>query len=166
VCSSDLCLVYSGEDICANAGPLASPEILKEIYFPHLKRAVEPLIDSGVHWLWHSDGDIIPILPFLIDCGINGYQGFEEDKGVDMMKLSRTQCQNGSVPFLCGSVSSNSTFYTTPEEVHSEVQRMINLAHSRKGGVIIAPSTSIMEDTPCENVLAFYDACNNQDTQR
>jgi len=155
-------LVYSGEDICSNDGPLASPRSLRKLYFPHLKQAVEPLIEAGVHWMWHSDGNIMPILPDLLDCGIDGFQGFEEDKGMDMYKLAATPCKNGGLPFLRGSINVTTTMYAAPAEVRADVARMIALAEKRGGGVILAPSSSIMPDTPTENVMAYFEACANQ----
>jgi len=149
-------LIYWGEDICDNNGPLCSPAILREVYFPHLKRCIEPLIEEGIHLLWHSDGNILPILPELINCGIDGFQGFEEDKGMDIMKLAETRCKNGTLPFLCGSISVTTTMYTTPERIRKDIDRMVALADKRGGGVIISPSSTIMENTPVENVLAFY----------
>ncbi len=156
-------LVYSGEDICGNDGPLASPNILRQIYFPHLKRAVAPLIDEGIHWLWHTDGDIAAILPDILDCGIDGFQGFEEDKGMDMYKLAETPCRNGKLPFLRGSVNVTTTMYTSPEEVRADVKRLVALSNKRGGGIILSSSSSIMENTPTENVMALFDACANQD---
>lgn len=41
---------------------------------------------------------------------------------------------------------------------------MIDLSHKRGGGVILSPSSSMMENMPTENVLAYYRACRNQDT--
>ncbi len=158
-------LVYSGEDICGNDGPMASPQSLRDIYFPHLKRAVAPLVDAGVHWLWHSDGNILPILPDLLDCGIDGFEGFEEDKGVDMMALAATPCRNGKLPFLCGSINISTTFYQSPAAIRADVQRMIGLARRRHGGVILSPSSTIMGNTPVENVLAFYEAAATQTTR-
>jgi hypothetical protein len=155
-------IVYSGEDICGNDGPLVSPQSLRDIYFPHLKRAVEPLINAGVHWLWHSDGNILPILPELLDCGIDGFQGFEEDKGMDMLKLAETPCRNGKLPYLFGSVNVTTTFYETPASVRSEVQRMIDLSRNRGGGTVIMASSSIMENTPVENVMAYFEAAVQQ----
>ena len=155
-------LVYSGEDICGNDGPMVSPQSLREIYFPHLKRAVAPLVDSGIHWLWHSDGNILPILSDLLACGIDGFQGFEEDKRMDMLKLAETPCRNGKCPFLCGSVNVTTTFYQTPDAVRSDARRMVTLARKRGGGVMLSPSSSIMENSPVENVLAFYDAAVKQ----
>jgi hypothetical protein len=151
-------VVYSGEDICGNDGPLVAPQLLRDTYFPHLKRAVEPLIDAGIHWLWHSDGNILPILPDLLACGFDGFQGFEEDKGMDLPKLAATPCRNGRLPFLCGSISVTTTFYQPPETVRADVQRMLSLAQQRHGGVILSPSSTILENAPMESVLAFYEA--------
>ncbi len=151
-------LVYSGEDICGNDGPMCSPKALREVYFPHVKRAVAPLIDAGIHWLWHSDGNILPILPDLLGCGIDGFQGFEEDKGMDMPALAATPCRNGRLPFLCAGVNVTTTMYTTPEQIRADVDRLGSLAGKRGGGVILSTSSTLMENTPVENVLAFYDA--------
>jgi len=155
-------LVYSGEDICGNDGPMASPQLLRDLYFPHLKRAVAPLIDAGVHWLWHSDGNILPILPDLLACGMDGFQGFEEDKGMDMLTLAATPCRNGKLTFLCGSINVTTTFYQPPDRIRDDVQRMVNLALRRHGGVILSPSSTILEDAPVESVLAFYEAAAAQ----
>ncbi|MBN1445537.1 MAG: hypothetical protein JW957_05475 [Candidatus Omnitrophica bacterium] len=149
-------LIYWGEDICDNSGPLCSPSILRNVYFPHLKRAIEPIAEAGIHLLWHSDGNILPIMPELIDCGIDGFQGFEEDKGMDMLKLSETRCRNNRLPFLCGSINVTTTMYTTPEKIREDIGRMVSLSEKRHGGVIISTSSTIMENTPVENVLAFY----------
>ena len=155
-------LVYCGEDICGNDGPMVSPQSLREVYFPHLKRAVAPLVDSGIHWLWHSDGNILPILPDLQACGIDGFQGFEEDKGMDLLKLAATPGRNGKLPFLCGSINVTTTFYQTPEVIRADVQRMVGLARQRGGGVILSPSSTILENAPIETVLAFYEAAAAQ----
>jgi len=149
-------LVYAGEDICDNDGPLVSPATLRQLYFPHLARAVEPLRQAGVHWMWHSDGDILPILPDLLACGIDGFQGFEEDKGMDLARLASTPLPDGGLPFLCGSVSVTTAFYRPPEEVAADVARMVALAKARGGGVILSASSSMMENMPLESVLAFY----------
>jgi len=149
-------LIYSGEDICGNEGPLCSPGLLRQVYFPHLKRAIEPMAEAGIHWMWHSDGNIIPILDDLLDCGIDGFQGFEEDKGMDLHELLGRTCANGKPPFICGSISVTTTMYETPEAVLRDIERMQRI-HDIRGGVILGSSSTIMDDTPVENILAFYD---------
>ncbi|MFH1904443.1 MAG: uroporphyrinogen decarboxylase family protein [bacterium] len=148
-------LIYSGEDICDNRGPLCRPGVLKELYFPHLKRAIAPIVDAGIHWMWHSDGNILPILDDLLDCGIDGFQGFEEDKEMNLEKLLCRTCRNGKPPFICGSVSVTSTMYESPEAIRQDKQRMQDIFNTR-GGVILAASSTIMDNTPIENVLELY----------
>ena len=157
-------LMYIGTDICGNDGPLASPEVLHDIYFPHAKRAITPMVEAGIHLMWHSDGDIMPIVPDILDSGVDGFQGFEEDKGMDLYALAETPCKNGKLPFLLGSNNVTQTIYTTPEEIRKDVKRMVDLSDKRGGGVILSPSSSIMANTPTENVLALYDAYAHQDT--
>jgi hypothetical protein len=128
------------------------------LYFPHLKRAVAPLTENGIHWLWHSDGNIIPIADDIIACGIDGFQGFEEDKGMDLNALASKTCRNGKPPFLFGSINVTRTFYESPEAVRSSVARMCRMAETRGGGVVLFPSSTIMDDSPVDNVLAFFSA--------
>jgi len=154
-------LIYSGEDICGNDGPLCSPAVLREVYFPHLKRAIEPIVEAGIHWMWHSDGDILPILDDLIACGIDGFQGFEEDKGMDLDALLGKTCANGKPPFICGSVSVTTTMYRDVEAVVADCDRLRRIQEVR-GGVILGSSSSIMPDTPVENVLALYDPARRE----
>jgi uroporphyrinogen decarboxylase len=154
-------LVYLGEDICGNQGPLVSPGLLRGTYFPHLRRSLAPLVDAGIHILWHSDGDLNPILGDLIACGADGFQGFEEDKGMDLVPLLGSTCANGQRPFVCGSVSVSTTMYGTPEAVRDDVRRMEAIAAARGGGVILSASSTIMEDTPVANIAALY-ACGRR----
>ncbi len=71
--------LYFGEDICYNKGPMVPVRLLREIYFPYLERSIQPLKEHGVRIIWHSDGNIMPILKDLLDCGIDGLQGFQSE---------------------------------------------------------------------------------------
>jgi hypothetical protein len=53
-------------------------------------------------------------------------------------------------------VSVTTTFYRPPEAVAADVDRMVAMARARGGGVILSPSSSMMENMPLESVLAFY----------
>ena len=149
-------LVYTGEDICGNSGPMCSPRLLREVYFPHLKRALAPLLERGIRVLWHSDGNITPILPDLIDCGIDCFQGFEEDKGMDLGALLSARAKGGGRIAIMGSLSVTSTFYMEAEAIRGDIRRMEAISAERGGGVIIAPSSTVMEDAPARNIRAYY----------
>ena len=96
--------VYSGQDICGSGGPLMSPAMLGELYFPELKWAMEPLIEAGIGVIWHCDGNILPILPDLLDLGIMGLQGFEEEHGPRWEEMCALAAPDGR-PMTCGAAS-------------------------------------------------------------
>ena len=38
-----------------------------------------PLVENGISVIWHCDGNINPILADILDLGVVGLQGFEEE---------------------------------------------------------------------------------------
>ena len=149
--------VYSGQDICFNDGPICSPQLLREIYFPYLRRAVQPLIENDVRMIWHCDGNILPILDDLIDLGVSGFQGFQEETGVTLEKMVKVRTKWGKKPILWGSVSVTTTLpWGTVDDVKRDVERCFDLA-APGGGFGLASTSSILPETPIENVLALFD---------
>lgn len=149
--------VYGGQDICYDHGPMLSPSLLDEMYFPHLKRAIEPLKNAGIKIIWHCDGNIMPILDRLIDAGMDGFQGFQEEAGVDFAKLAETKTKSGDPPILLGSISVTTTLpFGTIEDVKMDVERCINIAAPR-GGLVLAPTSTVAPGVPTENIFAMYE---------
>jgi len=145
-----------GEDICTNRGPMLSPAILDEIYFPYLRRSLEPLRRENVRIIWHSDGNIMPIINRLIDVGVNGFQGFQEETGPRLEIISSLKTKDGKKPIIWGSISVSRTLSVGDiEDVKRDVGRCIKIA-APGGGFILAPSTSIGPEVPIENIFAFF----------
>lgn len=148
--------VYFGEDICYNKGPMIPVSLLDEIYFPHLRRAMEPLKESGINIIWHSDGNIMPIVHHLIECGVDGFQGFQEETGTTLEKLVQLRSKRGRKLILWGSISVTSTLpFGTVRDVEREVERCIDTA-AEGGGFFVAPSSSVGPEVPDQNILAMY----------
>lgn len=60
------------EDICFNKGPILSPAYFRDVIAPRYKRISKKLAQYGIDvWYTDCDGDVRPILPILLDCGIN-----------------------------------------------------------------------------------------------
>ncbi|NIA21226.1 MAG: hypothetical protein GWP05_04485 [Anaerolineaceae bacterium] len=149
--------VYLGEDICFNDGPLCSPETLREMYWPAAKYALEPLHEAGIKVLWHCDGNINPILEDLVDIGVAGLQGFEEETGVDMEKLSEVRTRDGDRMVLFGSVSVTTLLPNgTVAEVEKRIERIVELSRNRGGGIVLSSSSSILPGTPNENIYPLF----------
>ncbi len=147
--------VYGGQDICTNAGPICSLQTLDGLYFPHLRRAMQPLVDAGIRVIWHCDGDIRPILPSLLQCGISGLQGFQEETGLSYADMVKVRDRWGRLLIIWGCVSVTTTFYGSVEDVKKAVRRSFGLAGPGRG-FALASTSSIMPDVPDENIDAFY----------
>ncbi|MBM3189650.1 MAG: hypothetical protein FJZ90_13110, partial [Chloroflexi bacterium] len=101
--------VYSGQDICTSRGPIVAPRLLRELYFPELRWCMEPLMDAGIGVIWHCDGDIRPILEDIMDLGVMGLQGFEEEHGVRYEDIVALRDREGQPISVWGCVSVVST---------------------------------------------------------
>ena len=150
--------VYGGQDICYNDGPLCSVETLDKIYFPHLARAVEPLHEAGIGIVWHSDGNILPVLDQLINVvGVAGFQGFQEETGCTLERIAARKTRDGEKLILWGSLSVTATLpFGTVDDVKKDVERCFKVA-APGGGFGLASSSSILPETPFDNIMTIYD---------
>jgi hypothetical protein len=148
--------VYGGQDICANDGPLCSPAALDALYWPEPCRCVQPLIDQDIRIVWHCDGNIMPVLGRLLDLGVSGLQGFQEEAGVPFDHLVTLRSRWGRPLILWGCVSVTTTLpYGAVEDVRAAVRRSYELAGPGRG-FGLASTSSIMPEVPDENIDALY----------
>ena len=150
--------VYSGDDICFNDGPICSLELLDDLYFPALELAIEPLISNGIEIIWHCDGNVLPIAPRLIDAGVGGFQGFQErEADIPFEKMAALKRKDGEKLIFFGSISVVHTFpFGSVDDIKRDVERCFDLA-GPGGGFCLAPSSSILPETPIENIEAFFE---------
>jgi hypothetical protein len=159
--------IWGGEDICGNQGPVASPRLLARIYFPAAARAVEPLRAAGIRLIWHSDGNIMPIVPHLLNTvGVDGFQGIQEETGVDLTALSRMTTLRGQPTILVGGINVPTVHFGGPEQVCAEVDRAAALAEARGGGMLLCPASSFGPDVPTATMHALYDCARRRTLQR
>ncbi len=66
------------EDICFKNGPIVSVPFFRDVVMPRYKRINKKLKAHGIDlWYTDCDGDVRPILPFLLEGGINCLFPFE-----------------------------------------------------------------------------------------
>ncbi|NLF40661.1 hypothetical protein GX586_14545 [bacterium] len=66
------------EDICFKNGPIVSVDFFKNVVMPRYKRISKRLHAAGIDlWYTDCDGDVRPILPYLLEGGINCLFPFE-----------------------------------------------------------------------------------------
>ncbi len=66
------------EDICFKNGPIVSVSFFRDVVMPRYKRISKRLGNAGIDvWYTDCDGDVRPILPYLLEGGINCLFPFE-----------------------------------------------------------------------------------------
>jgi hypothetical protein len=108
----------------------------------------------GVYILFHTDGKIDPIIPDLIEAGIDVLNPVQPEC-MDPMGVKE---KYGNKIALHGTISVQKTLpFGTIEEVRKEVETRI-LTAGRGGGLIIAPTHTVDKHVPIPNILEMYRA--------
>jgi uroporphyrinogen decarboxylase len=148
-------MVYFYDDVATQNSLMISPQMWRDYVRPHHARLVELAHARGLKVMYHCDGAIYPLIPELIDLGIDLLNPIQPDaKNMDGRRL---KAEFGDRLAFHGGIDINHTLpQGTPDEVRVEVRdRVLNLG--RGGGYILCSSHHIQPDTPVENVLAMYE---------
>jgi len=76
-------------DIAYSRGTLFSPRAYRDLLYPCHKRLIGFFNQRGLPVVYHSDGDIRPVIPLLIEAGIRCIQPLEAKAGMDLFELKR-----------------------------------------------------------------------------
>jgi hypothetical protein len=147
-----------GEDICSQQAPMVSPEFLETYYAPQLKRGLTPLLEAGCHPVWHSDGNVRPIVDMLIACGIQGFQGFQPECGVTLDYILEHRTRDGDPLIIFGPLAVTTELpVLSPSAVSARVKEVIRRCKGN-ARLVLFTSNTINPDIPLENIYAMYDA--------
>ncbi len=143
--------IIIGEDIAFDEGTFISPESLKEIFFPVLKNVIS---EVKVPVVFHSDGNLNPILDSIVDLKISGIQSLQSSSG---MKLDKLKKQYGKEITLIGNMDLDDLQKTPEEKIHDLVKNII-LQGAPGGRYMFSSSSGILDDSLSVNkVLKVYD---------
>ncbi|MDR1904952.1 MAG: hypothetical protein LBQ88_22060 [Treponema sp.] len=150
--------ILLGEDICSQQGPMISPEFLEEFYAPQLKKGLEPLLEAGCKPVWHSDGNVRPLIDMLIACGIQGFQGFQPECGMTLEYMLEHRTREGEPLVIFGPMAVTTELpVMSPREVKKRVRDVIAQCEGR-ANLVLFTSNTINPDIPFENLIAMYEA--------
>jgi uroporphyrinogen decarboxylase len=154
----DIDCVRLGDDWGAQRGLIMGPACWRRFLKPRLARMFEAIHAGGKATMIHSDGDIQAILPDLVAIGLDIYNPLQPDV-MDPYKVKRG---HGDHLSFHGGVSVQQFLpFATAQEVRREVRRMLTELGAG-GGFIIAPTHSILEDVPVENLAALLETVAEQ----
>lgn len=150
-------VVFIGQDICGNMGPLISPQLLERYYFPNLRYGFQPLLEVGAKIVWHCDGDCRLIVDRLLEAGVAGFQGFQSECGMELDWIAQKRARNGEKLIIFGPISVTRELQDTPMAVEQAVRRAIQICKD-KAHLLLFTSTTVEPEVPVENIWAMYKA--------
>lgn len=149
-------IIFCGHDICDHRGPLISPNWLREHYWPHAKRSIEPLLEAGIRLIHHCDGNVMPIIDDMLECGFTGFQGFQYECGVDPAIIRNKTLKYHDNPLFLGGLSVTKTLPAgTPEAIKAEVDYCFDFT-SGGCGLLLFTSNCTGVETPVQNLQLAY----------
>ncbi len=150
----DIC--WLGDDFAGQKAMLMSPDLWRRHIKPYLAEQVRLARDHGMYVFLHSCGAVRPILPDLIDIGVNALLVFQTTAaGMDPESIAAEF--GGRLAFYGGIDVQTLLSYGTPDEVKAEVRRNIR-AFADCGGYIVANSHHGVTTIKPENLIAMCQA--------
>ncbi len=146
------------DDVAEQSRMLISPAMWRRYFKPRVRSIIEACraANPDIAIFWHSDGNIEPIIPDLIEIGVNILNPVQPD-AMDPVKLKQ---QYGDQLAFFGTVGTPLRWARgTPDDIRAEVRERIETV-GRGGGLIVAPAYDLEpeEDIPWENITAFFEA--------
>ena len=148
-------IICLGDDVGAERAMMISPKIWRRWLKPRLASVVAGIKAANPDTLvfYHSDGKIEPIIPDLIEIGIDILNPIQPET-MDAAWLKREYGQHLS---FWGGIGVQTTMpFGTPAEVHRAVRSLIDVAGPT--GLLVAPAHVIEPDVPWDNIVAFLEA--------
>ena len=146
-----------GDDVGEPTRMLISPEMWRRILKPRLGRIIAAAKDEKPDLLvrYHSDGYIEPIIPDLIEIGVDVLEPVQPD----VMDPGALKERYGSQLAFWGTVGKQTTWSArpAPDEIRDEVRQRI-ASVGRGGGLLLAPAYDVEPEVPWENTRAFLEA--------
>ncbi len=147
--------IYVAEDLGSQTGPLMSLDTFRRILKPGMAKMIELAHSHGAWAFHHDDGGIRPLLPDLMEIGIDLLNPIQwRCAGMDRRELKRDY---GDRLVFHGAMDNQQTLpFGTIEEVRQEVRDNIQIL-GENGGYILAPCHNLQVITPLENIIAMYE---------
>ena len=146
------------DDVGQQQGPMLDPEMYREFLYPCHKKLFRYVRDnSDIRVFYHTDGAVTPLLPHLIDAGIQIFNTVQTDAAdMDPARLKREFGKD--LVFWGGGVDSHRTLPRgTPMQVREDARRRIQVL-APGGGYVFSSVHNILSDVSSENIVALFDA--------
>lgn len=154
-------MIWTGDDIGGQSAMIISPAMWRRFLKPRMAQFIAELksINRHVKVAYHSDGVLYPVIPELIEIGVDVLNPIQP-ACTDPARLKR---DFGDRLCFWGSIDEQYTLpFGSPEDVsHEVITRLATLG--KGGGLILGPTHHVQLDTPMENFWAMINTIKNSE---
>ena len=133
-----------------------SPEFIKEVVYPRVKKCIDRWKKYGCYVIYHSDGNKWPIIKDILGMGADSINPFEPLATMDIKKFRELYLEA-----VCGSMvdCQGLLAFGTVEQV----KKMTMKAIEDSGGArtLIGSTSEIHPEIKVENALAMYEVASS-----
>jgi uroporphyrinogen-III decarboxylase len=152
-------MIWIGDDIGTQNQMLISPKMWREFLKPRMANFIAEIksINSDLKVAYHTDGKIDPIIPELIEIGLDVLNPIQP------ASMDPSQIKKNFGDRLCfwGTIDEQHTLpFGNPSDVEAEVRHRLKTV-GKDGGLILAPTHHVQLDTPLENFWAMVNTITN-----
>jgi uroporphyrinogen decarboxylase len=153
--------LFMASDLALRTGPMFSPVMHRELCVPGLKRLCNFLHSHDTDLIFHCDGDVRPLIPNLVEAGIDCLQPMEVHAGVDVREL---KAEYGDRLAFMGNIG-HDEMLLPDDEMEAVIADKIAVA-GRGGGYIYHSDHSIAPDVPFEQYMKVLDVVHRHGAPR
>jgi uroporphyrinogen decarboxylase len=145
-------MVFISDDVGSQASLIMSPAAFDEFLFPRLKKWCDMIHSYGAKVFFHTDGASEPLIPRLIEAGIDILNPIQHVcPGMDCKEI---KAKYGAKLIFHGGVENQNILpFGTPQEVTAETRKC--LVELGPDGYLPCSCHFAQADTPVENIIAL-----------
>lgn len=117
-------------DVGYNPQPFFSPQTYRETIWEDHARMAKWAHDKGLKFIYHTDGNVQPLLPLFVEAEYDALQPMEAKAGMDVRKLAPIY---GDRLSFFGNIDMTVAITNDPEKVEAEVVSKLAAGMERRG---------------------------------
>ncbi len=146
-------------DMADSRGLLTGMKSLEKHWIEQFARSIKPAVDVDFTLLWHCDGNLMELIPHLLDAGVNGFQGFQYEDGMDYIKICKMKDRTGrSLAIQAGVSVTRELPFGKPDDIKKQLRFLVE--NGPKTGLFLSFSSSCTPGTPWVNIKTALDGLN------
>lgn len=154
--------IMTGDDVANQRAMMFDPDLWREVMKPRWAKVIAAARGHkpDIHVWYHSDGNVWDILDDLVEIGVTILNPVQPEC-LDPLAVRRRM---GKRLAFDGCIGTQTTFpFGTPHTMRRTVLDLAQALDAGNGGLMLSPTHVLEPEVPPENIVAFFDACDELD---